>query len=241
MRYFGGKQRIATALVNELIQPLLDSGDYNRYVEPFAGSCNVISKVRYGDRVASDIDEYIISTLMAAQEGFTFPSFVSEQSYLAIKENPASVSWALAGFVGYGCSYGGKWFGGYARDSFDRNYAAEAKRSLEAKGKLLQGVRFEVGSYEDMVIKPYDLVYCDIPYAGTTGYSSGDFDHKAFYEWCIRTVNNTNSTILVSEYEQNAIAAGYGDRIVWKRQAKQDMKSANGKRKETVEVVIRFN
>lgn len=51
MRYFGGKQRIATALVNELIQPLLDSGVYNRYVEPFAGSCNVISKVRYGDRI----------------------------------------------------------------------------------------------------------------------------------------------------------------------------------------------
>ena len=36
----------------------------------------------------------------------------------------------LTGFVGFGCSFGGKWFGGYARNAGGTNYAAQSKRSL---------------------------------------------------------------------------------------------------------------
>ena len=36
-------------------------------------------------------------------------------------------------FVGFGCSFAGKWFGGYARSNDKRNYAKMAKNSLNKK------------------------------------------------------------------------------------------------------------
>lgn len=52
----------------------------------------------------------------------------------------------------------------------------------------LQGLPIEVrqGSYTEYRHKPGDVVYCDPPYEGTTGYGKkrkGGFDHQAFYEW----------------------------------------------------------
>lgn len=244
MQYFGGKQRIAKRLVSEVIQPLLDSGSYTLYAEPFAGSCNVISQVKFDKRLASDIDPYIIATLEAASKGCIFPESIGEDTYKSIKAEPESYPEDLVGFVGYGCSFGAKWFGGYARSpKSDRNYAAEASRSLKRKGELLKGTGFHVGDYRELFNLLYldspALIYCDIPYAETTGYKSGDFDHQQFYAFA-QELARKGHTILVSEYEHNAIAAGQGDRIVWKTESKQDMRSKDGKRKSTVEVVIRF-
>ena len=36
--------------------------------------------------------------------------------------------------------------------------------------------------YRDVTIPVGGVVYCDIPYKGTSGYIGG-FDHEAFYEW----------------------------------------------------------
>lgn len=38
------------------------------------------------------------------------------------------------------------------------------------------------GDYRDVEIPRCGVVYCDIPYKGTSGYIGG-FDHEAFYEW----------------------------------------------------------
>lgn len=51
--------------------------------------------------------------------------------------------------------------------------------------------------YRDLYIPDGAVVYCDPPYASTTGYG-GDFDHRAFYAWC-RAVGKRHP-LFVSEY-----------------------------------------
>ena len=66
--------------------------------------------------------------LNAVKHGYDLPESVSEQEYKYIREHKDDDP-ALAGFVGFGCSFGGKWFGGYARDNrTSRNYASVSKQ-----------------------------------------------------------------------------------------------------------------
>ena len=51
--------------------------------------------------------------------------------------------------------------------------------------------------YRDLYIPDGAVVYCDPPYASTTGYGI-DFDHQAFYAWC-RSVGRRHP-LFVSEY-----------------------------------------
>lgn len=51
--------------------------------------------------------------------------------------------------------------------------------------------------YRDVYIPDGSVVYCDPPYANTSGYGI-DFDHRAFYAWC-RAVGK-NHPLFVSEY-----------------------------------------
>lgn len=64
---------------------------------------------------------------------------------------------------------------------------------LERLGLLVVSRR----DYRDLCIPGGAVVYCDPPYASTTGYGGG-FDHPAFYAWC-RAVGNRHP-LFVSEY-----------------------------------------
>lgn len=50
-------------------------------------------------------------------------------------------------------------------------------------------------SFDEIKILPDSVIYCDIPYKGTSGYFSG-FDHDAFYCWC----SKQKELVIVSEY-----------------------------------------
>lgn len=52
-------------------------------------------------------------------------------------------------------------------------------------------------NYSDLYIPDGAVVYCDPPYANTSGYGSG-FDHRAFYAWC-RAIG-LRHPLFVSEY-----------------------------------------
>ena len=45
-----------------------------------------------------------------------------------------------------------------------------------------------MGDYQDVEIEDNSIIYCDIPYIGTDGYTNGGegFDHERFYDWCLR-------------------------------------------------------
>ena len=46
------------------------------------------------------------------------------------------------------------------------------------------------------------VIYCDIPYQGTTKYETGVFDYDAFWNWC-RKMSDKN-IVIVSEYNAPA-------------------------------------
>ena len=72
-------------------------------------------------------------------------------------------------------------------------------QNLEKQRSGLIGSEFTVGSYLDMEIPVGSTVYCDPPYAGTTGYQSG-FDSQEFWDWCESLVGK-GCRVFVSEYD----------------------------------------
>lgn len=233
MQYFGGKARIAKK-VAEYINGQLKEGQ--AYYEPFCGACNVTQHIDPNRaRYASDSNKYLIAFWQAVQAGWEPPAVVSEGEYQRVKANKDE-DLALSAFVGFGCSFGGKFFGGYARGNTSQDYAGGAKRVTAKKAKGLGSVGFGCRPFEEVQVTPVSLVYCDIPYRGTTGYSkaSGGFDHDSFYRWGQR-LTEEGSTVLVSEYSHNVPE---GAEVVWAKTAQRHMLSGERKRKETEEVIF---
>jgi len=194
MQYLGSKNKIA----KHLLPTMLSHRKLGQWwVEPFVGGANMIDKVD-GPRVGNDVHRHLIAMLEALQEGWIPPTEVSRDMYYRVKNSQEDYSNELVGFVGFLCSFGGKWWGGYASNSAGNNYAARGSRVLVKQAKKLIGVRFTRGSYLDMAIPPGSLIYCDPPYRGTTGYKGG-FDHERFWSWCRDRVKDGHM-LFVSEY-----------------------------------------
>jgi DNA adenine methylase len=137
-------------------------------------------------------------------DGWTPPEQITEDEYNDLRTAEPS---ALRAFAGFGGSFGGKWFGGYARGGFQssgapRNHQAESARAVIARRRELEGtnVHFKHASYDRGHPTPNMVVYCDPPYASTLGYKGTiDFDHVAFWQWCRDQVSR-GVLVLVSEY-----------------------------------------
>ncbi len=209
MKYMGSKARHAKEMLPII---LADRKPGQWYVEPFVGGANMIDKVD-GLRIGNDAHPHLIALLDAVSKGWKPPENVSEDEYkIANKDRTIDPE---TGFIGFGCSYSGKWFGGYARgddaQGVPRNYAAESSRNLLKQAFGLSGVLFKCGSYLDLFIPPASIIYCDPPYAGTTKYATGGFDHDMFWNWCdAKTLDG--HTVFVSEY-----SAPDGWMCVWEK------------------------
>ena len=118
----------------------------------------------------------------ALQNGWTPPDVVTKEEYYRVKanmdENPA-----LTGFVGFGCSCGGKWWGGLASNKKGDNYCARAERSLLKDLPGVKNATFTCLDYRDVEIPDGAIVYADPPYANTTGYTLGQFDTNEFWDY----------------------------------------------------------
>lgn len=80
------------------------------------------------------------------------------------------------------------------------NYSLQSLESLQSLQRLqslqsLQRLHQSVQDYREVRIPENSVVYCDIPYRGTDGYSS-DFNHNEFYEWA----KQQTELVVISEY-----------------------------------------
>lgn len=193
MHYFGGKFRTR----KQIAEYLESVRDGRPYLEPFVGGACVLQELT-GVREASDGCEALITLYKALQGGWEPPTVVTEAMY---KEYQAKKDHTdpMTAFVGFGCSFSGKWFGGYAKDNTGRNYALNAKNSLMCKIAKLQDVIFTHTLYQDLNPKGY-LIYCDPPYQSTTLYGAvGTFDHDEF--WDIMRKWSKDNIVVISEYQ----------------------------------------
>lgn len=189
MQYLGSKRKIA----KDILKIVLEGRTDEPYVEPFCGGCNSLALVT-GERWANDSHRELIAMWKALQEGWIPPSNISKEEYYEIKMNQYPPE--LAGFVGFMCSFGAKWWGGYAANKKGDNYALRGKNVLLKQIEQLKDVHFTDLSYLDLYLNR-SFVYCDPPYAGTTKYRD-DFDHEVFWDW-VRETSKRN-IVFVSEY-----------------------------------------
>lgn len=227
MRYFGGKQRIAQKIWS-VIAPSIDC----YYVEPFVGGASSLCAAQGTFiRIGSDANAALITMWRALSKGWKPPHKLSEEQYLKLKkqndpENP------LTAFAAFGCSWGGKWWGGYARSNILRNYASNAANSLNKKAASLENVVWRTRDYRDLAIPKGSVIYCDPPYAGTTSYAGVDpFCWKQFWNWC-RT-EARYSRVFISEYNAPEDAL-----LIKKIDTTTDVRVKSGKRERRIECLF---
>lgn len=218
MKYMGSKARTA----KELLSIILASRNGRPYWEPFAGGMNMICEVpaNGGERIASDNSVELIAFWKAFVAGWR-PPVIDRGMYADLRAGAGTPE--LRGWAGFNCSYSGKWFGGFAGVTKTRNgvrdYIKEALANCEAQAPKLQGVKFIHGSYDLIPIAADSVIYCDPPYANTTGYHTA-FDTARFWEWV--RIHSQKHSIFVSEYTAPSDFA-----CVWEKSVRSSL-SANG-------------
>lgn len=90
--------------------------------------------------------------------------------------------------------------------SLQRLQSLERLERLERLENLSDTLEISQQSYQDFKLPKADecVIYCDIPYKGTQGYSHDgaklEFDYEAFYQW-VREKSKQGYKIYISEYQ----------------------------------------
>ena len=217
MQYLGGKHRQGEEIARHIAE--VSGGDY---WEPFLGGGSVAAAVarsgEFDTMHLSDAHTDLVLMWQALLDGWIPPEHVSQDEYQALKVAPSS---ALRGFVGFACSFAGKWFGGYARNARGDDYAGAAARGLVKKVGPLREVGTVTFTYQGYdAVRPVagDVLYLDPPYANTAGYSTAPFDSAAFWSWAYEQAER-GVHVFVSEF---AAPAGWVSRWSVERIATAD-------------------
>lgn len=225
IQYFGGKTRT----YKQIAQILNTYREENQiFLSPFVGGAWVEQLIEY-PKQCYDKHPYLIAMYKELQKGWIPPTELSEEEYKYIKSHPDEKPY-LTGFVGFGCSFSGKWFGGYARNKTGRNYCSNAHNSILKKMQNLKNTQFECVDYRELNPEGY-LIYCDPPYEGTTPYSKqlvGEFNSQEFWE--IMRDWSKNNTVFISEYN-----APDDFKCIWQQEVKLDIRDKENKKQKRVE------
>lgn len=203
MRYVGSKNKLSKELA-PIIQSYITDTTVG-YLEPFVGGANMIDKIQCKKKIGCDIHKELIALLNFAKDNpDQLPNKILQDEYKQVQNNKENFPGWYVGLVGFCASFGAKYFGGYARDSRDDNsgkWSAGAIRNLKNQVPLLQDTEFWNTKFQDLPldkIKGY-VIYCDIPYRGTTKYKTNEFPYDEFYSWA--KAASTYNTVLISEYD----------------------------------------
>jgi site-specific DNA-adenine methylase len=81
-------------------------------------------------------------------------------------------------------------------EQLERLQRLEQLEQLQRLQRLHQ-LAFYSGSYSEVPIKENSVIYCDIPYQGTSGYDkNSSFNHAEFFNWA----NAQTNPVFISEY-----------------------------------------
>ena len=209
MKYLGGKQRLGKYIAPILKDILNKNQDLTYYLEPFCGALGVLRNMTNLDIPiqANDYHPDLIALFIAVRDNkIELPNHISEETYLYYKHQVESPN-AMKGFIGFGTSFGGRFFAGFAQKYLNgkkEDFCLEAKRSLTRLAPLIQHVNFTCLDYTKL--KPNKaLIYCDPPYQFTkfpikyrrdVKYYD-KFDNLEF--WDIMRVWSKNNIVIISE------------------------------------------
>jgi DNA adenine methylase len=173
--------------------------------DAFCGGLSVsVALSAVGPGLSSDANAALVALYRAVIAGWEPPATLTEAEYAAARQLPDTDP--LKAFAGFGCSFGAKWFGGYARGGGGgdktRNFADESRRTLldDLGAIVVAGGDVQHVDFLDVEPEPTDLVlYLDPPYRGTEEYGgTATFDHARFYARVAAWSRFTD--VFVSEY-----------------------------------------
>ena len=126
------------------------------------------------------------------------------EQYKDVMDNRDKYEDWYVGFVGFLCSFGSKFFGGYARGKANngepRNYAMESYRNLNKQAPNLKNIIFKCSDFRKIKGVKGFVIYCDPPYKGTKQFANSvKFDHEEF--WDIMRDWSKRNIVLISEQE----------------------------------------
>ena len=169
MKYLGGKQRLGKHIAPILHIIWENNQNLNGYLEPFCGSLGVLKQMTDLNTkkiIANDYHEDLIEMWKKVQnEDFNYPTSISEEEYNNAKllKSPN----AYKAFVGFGMSFGGRYFGAYSQKYLNgkkEDFCKEMVNSLKRITPKIKHVKFSCKDYK--TLKPVNmLIYCDPPYA----------------------------------------------------------------------------
>lgn len=172
MKYLGGKQRLGKHLspvLHELWKKYNTDQNmqFGSYIEPFCGSLGVLKHMADLNVpiLASDYHPDLICMWKGVQDNsFVFPESVSEEEFLASKRSESPNP--LKGFIGFGMSFGGRFFGSYSQKYLNgkkEDFCKEMRNSLNRTREMVRNVDFSCKDYREL--KPDNaFIYCDPPY-----------------------------------------------------------------------------
>ncbi len=197
--YLGGKIRLSKHIV-----PIIESYIENEntlFIDLFCGGCNIVDKIsKTNNKIANDNHKHLVNMWIELQKGWK-PSNLeyTKKYYDYVKNNQNKLPSHLVGLVGFHYSYGGKWWGGFAKSRYEDHIQRSVSKTLE-QVQLLNDVKFTCYDYKYYSNIKDAVIYCDPPYKKTTQSSTRynvEFNHEEFWGWC--RMMSKNNIVLVSE------------------------------------------
>lgn len=239
MVYTGSKNRLSKHL-----KPIIESyitEDTVGYIEPFVGGANMIDKIQCSNKIGCDIHKELIALLNKIKDDINdIPSIITRDEYNKVKNNKDKYEDWYVGFIGFCCTFSGKYFQGYAKTNDKRNRQEEMIRNIKKQAPNLKNIKFINCSFLDLPkdkIKGY-VIYCDPPYLCNVKYGhTKDFPYEEFYQWC-RDMSIYN-TVLISEYNMPEDFT-----CIWQKETKvmfNSKKNSIDENKNRIEKLYIFN
>jgi DNA adenine methylase len=206
MQYLGGKAGTGAHIARICSKKL---GPDALFVDMFCGSLNVVRHIQTPRRLAIDACGPLILMWRNALRGWVPPTEVSREKYdqIKAKQDPHD---PMTAFVMFGCSFGGKWAAGYAKDRAVQRYAECASHGVVAKAQDCYGLVLEHETFQNKhpgCFRAGTVLYCDPPYAGTTGYKALEpFNSGAFWHWASEHARR-GVHVFVSEYAARKVGS----------------------------------
>ena len=214
MKYLGGKQRLGkyiSFILHELWNKYNTKFKFKGYMEPFCGSLGVfkhMTDLNTNKIIANDYHPDLIELWNSVKYNkFHYPKSISEDQYNKAKliKSPS----AYKAFVGFGMSFGGRYFGAYSQKYLGNkkeDFCKEMTNSLKKIAPMIQDkkVKFTNKDYKSLNLNNM-FIYCDPPYQKTlfpikyrTSTKKYDrFDNEEF--WDIMREWSKSNVVVISE------------------------------------------
>ena len=254
MRYCGSKRRFMKYLLPIIMEGTTDN---TVFVDVFGGGMNVVSEIPLKNKLANDINRYIISLWKHLQKHKVkgerllplINDHVTEDEYNSVKVSflnettKGKYTDAEIGFVATALSYGGAFFNGYAKYNPKKkeDHVKEAYNGMLKQMnsfKYLESTTFINVDYRDITSyigsTPSDtILFCDPPYFGTRKYLS-DFDSEQFWNWA-RQKSKEGYKVYICEYD-----APSDFECIWQKDKRDGMGTTITGRRQSVKVEKMF-